>query len=59
LTICIQHETLPAVPIKSTNSFPEKKVMIEITQKAAVMLKEFLKDLKVSGKVRIFLQKSS
>jgi len=33
--------------------------MIEITQKAAVMLKEFLKDLKVSGKVRIFLQKSS
>jgi len=33
--------------------------MIEITQKAAVMLKEFLKDQKGPRTIRIFLQKSS
>jgi len=47
-----------AVPVKSINSFPGSKIMIEITQKAAVLLKEFLKDMKVSGTVRIFSQKS-
>ncbi|SEM20880.1 hypothetical protein SAMN04489760_106165 [Syntrophus gentianae] len=33
--------------------------MIEITPKAAGMLKEFLNNLKVSGTVRILLQKFS